>query len=57
MNQKLRCMKSAMRKIKNDVMVDVDGVATLGLKSEDISELVITELIPSEEGSQSKILG
>ena len=23
-----------MRRIKNDVMVDVDGVATLGLKSE-----------------------
>ena len=50
-------MKSAMRRIKNDVMVDVDGVATFGLKSEEISELVITELIPSEEGSQSKILG
>ena len=43
-------MKSAMRKIrKNDVMVDVDGVATVGLKREDLSEPVKTELIPSEE--------
>lgn len=38
-----------MRKIrKNDVMVNVDGVATLDFKREDISESVITELIPTE---------